>query len=164
MTPTQIAIAIAFALGISIGGAGAWRWQSVRFAEKTLELTHEKLDRANERIGLQSAARAIAERSALSVIKAQNEAASRAVRAAADSQRARTELERLRLASETAVRNANSGIEACTGSLATHSQLLTQCGARLVEMGGLADDWASHAVMLQQSWPKLNSAEPTLVK
>ena len=154
MTPTQIIAAIALAIGATAGGAGAWQWQSGRVAAAQLELSNERLDRANERIAIQRAARATADRATSQVIAAQNEAVSRvaAINRVADSNR--TELERLRIASADAVRAASAGLDACTSTLATHSQLLTQCSKRLVEVAHDADQWAIHAMMLQDGWPR----------
>ncbi len=154
MTPTQITLAIAFAIGLATGAAGAWRWQSVRIAEKTLELTHERLDRANERIGLQQAARATSDRLASQVIKAQNEAAARTAAIRRDADLNRTELERLRLASADAVRAAAASLDACVNAVHAFDLISTQCAARLVEVARDADGFASDSLTLQQAWPK----------
>jgi len=154
MTPTQIIAAIALAIGATAGGAGAWQWQSGRVAAAQLELSNERLDRANERIAIQRAARATADRLTSAVSKAQTDASIRTAALAAVVDRSRSELDRLRIASADAVRNAHSGLDACTSTLATHSQLLTQCSKRLVEVAHDADQWAIHAMMLQDGWPR----------
>jgi hypothetical protein len=154
MTPTQITLAIAFAIGLSVGGTGAWRWQSIRIAEKTLELTHERLDRANERIGLQQASRATADRLANQVITAQNAATTRATVLRRDAAGAAIAGTGLRTSSTDSVRAAAASLDACTTSLAAHSVVVSQCASRLVEVAGDADQWASQAVMLQDAWPK----------
>jgi len=60
----------------------------------------------------------------------------------------------LRIASDTAVRNAHSGIAACTGTLATHAQLFGQCAERYSSLAGEADQWANGLILWQEAWPK----------
>ncbi len=164
MTPTQIALAVAFAGGLSVGGASAWKWQASRVSAAQLELTHEKLGRANERITQQRAARETADRLAGQVIKAQNDAVARTRVIAADSQRARTELERLQHASADALRAASLSLDACIGAAHAYDLISTQCAAQLTDLARDADRHVSDITTLTQAWPKLNTAETPSVK
>jgi len=154
MTIAQIIAAVALAIGVAAGGVGSWLWQSSRVAAVKLELSNEQLDRANERISQQRAARTVTERLTNQVSKAQTDAATRAVRLAADRDGARTELDRLRIASESAVRAATAGIDACTSAVRTYAVIQSQCAGAVQELAGDADRWSGHAVMLQEAWPR----------
>ena len=158
MSLTTIAVAVAatatFAFGLAVGSGVGYQLQASRIASIQLELKNEQLDRANERIAIQRAARATLERNMQAVSKAQDVAASRLVAIAADRDRAHSQLDRLRDTSAAAVRNASAGIDACTSAVATYDQLFTGCSARLVEVAGDADSWASSTVMMQDAWPK----------
>ncbi len=154
MNITQIIAAIALAIGTIVGGAGSWLWQSSRVAAAKQELSNEQLDRANERIAQQRASRANLERLTNQVSKAQTDAAARAVRLAADRDGAKSELDRLRIASESAVRAAASGLDACTSAVRTYAVIQSQCAGALADMGADADWWTNQALTLQQAWPK----------
>jgi len=154
MTPTQIITAIALAIGATAGGAGAWQWQSGRVAAAQLELSNERLDRANERIAIQRAARQVAERLASQVIKAQNDAAARNVRLAADRSSAADAGSGLRIASTDTLRTSAADLEACTRSLDAHSVVLGELSQFAEGLAIAADSWASHAVALQDAWPR----------
>ena len=136
-----LAVAAAF---FGSGFGTAWKWQAASITK--LELSH-----ANERITIQRASRATLERNMSNVATAQAKAADRAVRLAADNRGAVTALDSLRTASASALRSAAGDIEACTRSLSAHSVVLGQCSTRLVEVARASDDWASHAVMLQDA-------------
>jgi len=88
------------------------------------------------------------------VKQAQVDAAVRNDRLAADLRRATGQLDSLRIASDTAVRNAHSGLDACTSTLATHAQLLGKCAERYSAVAGDADQWASGLILWQEAWPK----------
>jgi len=147
---TSIIAAVCIAVGAGLG----WQLQAGRINTITQELKNEQLDRANERIAIQRASRNTIERNMSAVKQAQVDAAVRNDRLAADLGRTRSELVRLQDASSTAVRNANSGITACTGTLATHSKLLGQCAERYSAVAGEADQWASGLILWQDAWPK----------
>jgi len=135
------------AAAASLFGSGfgtAWKWQAAN-------ITQMELSRANERIAIQRQARATLERNMSAVTTAQAKAAERVVRLAADNARAVGALDGLRTASANALRSAAGDLEACTRSLASHSVVLGQCSSRYVEVAKDADDWASHAVMLQDA-------------
>ncbi len=146
--------AIIAAIGIAIGTGLGWQLQAGRIASIQLELQNEQLDRANERIAIQRASRNTIERNMSAVTAAQDAAATRNDRLAADLQRSRNELGRLQDASATAMRNASAGLAACTSTLATHSKLLGQCAERYSAVAGDADQWVSGLILWQEAWPK----------
>jgi len=147
---TSIIAAVCIAVGAGLG----WQLQAGRINTIKLELSNERTDRANERLAIQLAARDAIVKTTGQVKQAQVDAAARNDRLAADLRRTTGQLDSLRIASETAVRNANSGIAACTGTLATHAQLLGQCSSELVKVSGEADQWASGLILWQEAWPK----------
>ena len=139
---------LAAAATVFAGGFGtAWKWQAANINEI-------KLEQANGRIAVQRAARAAIEANMQRVSLAQSKAADRIRRAAVDSARATDALDSLRTASAIALRAAAGDIEACTRSLAAHSVVVGACSTRLVEVAKDAGDWASHAMTLQDAWPK----------
>ena len=147
MNLTILSAAICAALaGVSSFGA-AWKIQAANINEI-------RLDHANERIAVQRQARAALELSMSRVSTAQAKAQSRMVRLAADNARATDALDSLRTASASALRSAANDIEACTGSLAAHSVVVGACSTRLVEVAKDSGDWVSHAITLQDAWPK----------
>ena len=147
MNLTIIAYLAAAASLFGSGFGTAWKWQAAN-------ITQMELSRANERIAIQRQARATLERNMSAVTTAQAKAAERVVRLAADNARAASALDRLRDTSSAALRAAAGDLDACTTSLASHSVVLSQCGQELVRVSKDADDWASHAVSLQDAWPK----------
>ena len=147
MNLTIVSALISAAIAGAGGFGAAWKIQAANINEI-------RLDQANERIAIQRAARAAIERSMSAVSQAQAKAADRVVRLAADNARATSALDSLRTASASALRSAAGDLEACTRSLASHSVVLSQCGQELVRVSKDADDWASHAVSLQDAWPK----------
>ena len=142
------------AIGIAIGTGLGWQLQAGRINTITQELKNEQLDRANERIAIQMAARDAIVKTTGQVKQAQVDAAVRNDRLAADLRRATGQLDSLRIASDTAVRNAHSSLDACTSTLATHAQLFGQCAERYSSLAGDADQWSNHAVMYQDAWPR----------
>ncbi len=144
MNLTILTSVVSAAFAGVVGFGAAWSIQKLTITQ--LELSH-----ANERISTQRAARSAIERNMSAVSVAQVKAASRAVRLAADNARATSALDSLRTASASALRSAAGDLEACTRSLTSHSVVVGECSARLVEVGKDADDWASHAVMLQDA-------------
>ena len=151
MNPILISSLIAAAI---TGSGVGYQLQAGRISTLKLEIKDEQLSRANERIAIQRAARSALERTTNQVAKAQTDAAVRTAALAAVVERTRTELDSLRIASEAAVRNADSGIEACTRSVHTYHQLFLGCSEQLVDVAQSADRWSIQAVTLQDAWPK----------
>ena len=143
MNLTMIASFIAAAIGFG----AAWTYQGKQLAE--LELTH-----ANERIINQAAARRAIERSTSAVIKAQNGAVVLAGKSRADADSARTELDGLRVATETALRSASASLDACLVAATTATKLLNQCGAEYQALGERADRHTNDIKTLTAAWPK----------
>ncbi len=150
MNFTAAIAAIATAAGIAIG----YQLQNGRVNAAKLELKNEQIDRANERIAIQRAARQVAERLASQVIKAQNDAAARNVRLAADRSSAADAGSGLRIASTDTLRTSAADLEACTRSLDAHSVVLGELSQFAEGLAIAADSWASHAVALQDAWPR----------
>ncbi len=146
--------AIISVIGLVVGTAFGWQLQADRIASIQLELQNERTDRANEHLAIQRASSDAIAANAKQVKQAQVDAATRNDRLAADLRRTAGQLDSLRIASEAAVRNADSSIAACTGTLATHAQLLSQCSSELVKVSGEADGWVSGLILWQEAWPK----------
>ncbi len=144
---TLLLALISAAIAVAGGFGAAWEIQAAN-------ITQIRLEQANERIAIQRQSRAALERNMSRVSLAQSKAADRVRRAALDSARATDALDSLRTASADALRSAANDIEACTRSLASHSVVVGECSARLVEVGKDVDDWASHGITLQDAWPK----------
>lgn len=143
MNLTLISAAIAAALGFGT----AWSIQSQRITK--MELTY-----AETRIANQSAARKVLERVTLQVSTAQNDAVARGRVLRADAAAARNELDKLRRASDNAVRAATASLDACTGAVVTYSGLLDSCGRALTDLGAKADGHASDVRTLTDAWPR----------
>lgn len=129
-----------------IAFAGAWQIQDWRFNTK-------ELDRANT---IQISERADAEKElhkANTVIQAQNKARQRdvlIVRAAVNS---RSELERLRSESASALQAASSSLDACIAGANTSSELLIESAGRYQELAATADRHVSDIQTLMDAWP-----------
>lgn len=147
MNLTAIAAAVSAALAGAAGFALAWNIQAKIILDNSLEV-------ANERIARQQATRSLIERNQAQLGAAQAAAQSRVVVLAADLGRNRTELDRVRIASETAMRSAASGLDACIGATHAYHLVSTQCTERLVEMGRNADGHASDTKTLMDAWPR----------
>ena len=150
MNLTTIIAAVSIAIGTGLG----WQLQAGRINTVKLELQNERTDRANERLAIQMAARDAIVKTTGQVKQAQVDAAMRNDRLLADLSRTTGQLVRLQDASSTAVRNAHSGLDACTSTLATHSKLLNQCAERYSSVAGDADQWASGLILWQEAWSK----------
>ncbi len=139
--------AVAAVVALLTGFASAWQIQSKTIA--LLELKH-----ANERIEQQRAARTVADRFAGQVLAAQNKATARTAVVRRDAVTAGNAGSGLRIASTDTVRASTASLDACTAALGTHSQLLTESIEFIREVSADADQWVSHAVMLQDAWQK----------
>jgi hypothetical protein len=148
------AVITAIGIAISMASGGWMLYQSNRIASIQLELSNERTDRANERLAIQMAARDAIVKTTGQVKQAQVDAAARNDRLAADLRRTAGQLDSLRIASDTAVRNASAGVDACTGAVRTYNVIFSQCAGQLSEVAGDADKWSSHALMFQDAWPR----------
>lgn len=138
---------ITSALAAALGFGAAWTWQG-------RAIDSLKLEAKDAVIVQQRNARAALERSTNQVIAAQNQAAARAVVLRSDAGRAANAGSGLRIASTDVVRAAASDTDACTAALAAHGVILTESISFIRELASDADQWASHAVMLQDGWPR----------
>jgi hypothetical protein len=143
MTLHLITATIAAALGFG----AAWTWQGR--AIDTL-----KLEQRDDIITQQRAARATTERLTSAVRTAQTDAATRAPRLAADRDSAANSGNGLRVTSADSVRASTDDLNACTASLAAHGVVLSESIGFIHYVAAEADQCASHAVMLQDAWPK----------
>ena len=153
MNLTQI-VAAAFALGLAVGAGGAWKWQSSRVSAAQLELKNEQLNRSQERMAQERAARVALERVTTAVAVAQNAATLRVAAISRESELARGESERLRGAVTTALQGASVSLDACTERAAAIGGLLDQCTTAYQELGRHADGHASDVRELIGAWPK----------
>lgn len=133
------------AAAVGAGAVSVW---------KNLEIAKIELERKNERIASQRAARAQAERQVTQVMAAQNSAAKRAADLAVVVAGSRTELDRLRDTLAATLRARSDTLEACTAHAATQSGLLDHCAGQLVDVSAAADGHVSDIKTLNESWPQ----------
>lgn len=132
----------------AIGFGGGWQIQSWRYAAKEQEREQQIL--ANVR---DSAAADI--RRLDNAITASNLANTRGVVLARNLDRARTELERLRVTvATTTVPSTCDAPGPGPDRAATGGELLLECAAALTELGGKADRHASDLRTMMDAWPK----------
>lgn len=124
----------AVAASVGAGAVGVW---------KNLEIANIELERKDERIASQRAARTQAEIRLATQHKKEVAAQARTERLAAVVADNRTELERLRDATDAAMRAASTSLEACTAHAATQGRLLNHCSGRLVDVSARADGHVS---------------------
>lgn len=141
MNLTILPYLISLALGAGGGFGVAWKIQAANITQ--LELTH-----ANARIATQREARVAIERSLQKLSTAQVQAEARAAKLAAELDRNRGDLARLRSASTTAVRTATDSPTTCIDTATTLSELFNQCSDRLVELANKADRHVSDIKMI----------------
>lgn len=147
MNITTVAIAIGLACGLVIGGSGAWVWQQHR-------IDALKLEAQNVRIEQQRNARQALERVTAQRDKVQADAAKRSIDSRASAAAARTELDRLRVATDAAMRAAADNITACVDAAATATRLLDKCAAEYQSLGERADRHVNDIKTLVADWPK----------
>ena len=147
MNPTLIAAAIGLALSAAIGFGTAWEIQAAN-------ITKINLGHANERIEQQRASRQVADRLAQQVIAAQNAAAARVSRNAADSSHAATVGNGLRITSEATVRAATTDTDACGAVVSAYGVVVDESIAVIREMATGFDQCLSDNQALAESWPK----------
>lgn len=145
---------IFFILALLTGTGIGWSLQAGRIHTAQMELQNEKLDRAKERLAIQLASRDAIVSAAGEVTNAQKAAASRVAAADADRDRARTELDKLRVASADAVRAASASTTACTAAVGTYAQLLDACSSELVRVADEADGISNQLMLYQDAWPR----------
>jgi hypothetical protein len=147
MNLTLLTTAIAAAVAGAAGFGLAWQLQAGNISEINLE-------RANERISIQRAARATIERTTGAVIAAQNAAASRAVVLRRDADAARTAADGLRDDLTAIGSAAASSIDARNRHAATVSELLVESASLNRELAQACDGHASDVRTLMEAWPK----------
>jgi len=143
MNLTLISAAVAAALGFG----AAWQIQG-HF------LTNQELTHANERIGLQRAARAQIEGHMQRVSQAQEASQTRMVALRHDAAGAKSELDGLRTQSADSLRAAGESLDACNATAATFSVISNQCSERY---SALARDAQGHVIdkqTLMDGWPR----------
>ena len=145
MSPTLILSLVAAAIAGSAGFGTAWMLQG-----RTIDSL--KLEQANDRIAQQRAARQTTERLTSTVAAAQGKAGSRDAANRRDADSAGSAGSGLRVASADSTRTTND-LETCARSLTAHGVVLAESIELLQSLAKDADDWASHAVMLQEAWP-----------
>lgn len=143
MNPQIIIATIIAALGFW----GGWHVQSVRYTAKEAQSEKQKLAQVQ-----QSAAADI--RRLDNAITASNLANTRGVVLARNLDRARTELERLRVTVANTVPSTCDAPGPGLDRAATGGELLLECAAALTELGGKADRINSDRQTLIDAWPK----------
>jgi hypothetical protein len=143
MNPLLISALISAAVGFG----SAWTWQGYRMDSYKLEVTNEKL--AIEQSNREQLAHATA-----AVTAAQDAAKLATDRVQHDAAGAAHASVGMRDALAGAVRTASTDLQACTGQVATLSELLTSSSDLARSIAAEADGWANQAVTLQSAWPK----------
>jgi hypothetical protein len=147
MIPLPVITALVAGL---VAGAGIWQIQENRYetvlAERTADhataLAQANADALAKTLSLQAAKD-----------KALKAAAVRQSALARDAAGARTALVGLSDAADSALRGAKDSHGACLATAAAQGVVLNQCGTRLSEVAGHADQWYSEAVTLREAWP-----------
>ena len=147
MSPQIIIAAIIAAMGFAGGFGTAWKIQAGNINAK--EAAHAKQELANVQ---QSAAADI--RRLDNAITAQNAATTRSVALRRDVDSARAELDRLRLAVNSAVHTANTDPVACPERAAALGDVLTELGRAGAELAAKADRHVNDLQMTREAWPK----------
>ena len=147
MNLTAIAAAVSAALAGVAGFAVAWNIQATILLDTNLRY-------ANERIEQQRGARAAIDRATTQVITAQNAAATRNTRIAADVGRAGDSGNGLRSASTDAVRTAASDSDACGAVVTAYGVILDEGSRLLGEVAAVADQCISDNKALTEGWQK----------
>jgi hypothetical protein len=135
------------AIGVAIGGVGAWKVQAWRWESNTAAR-----DRAAAAAVLREA-----ERSIDNLVKkdsANEKRTKTIINNALAADRARTESERLRGASERSLSGARADHAACIVSATAHAELFNHCQRDYRGMAEKADGHATDAKALIDAWPK----------
>lgn len=138
---------IGVAIVASVAFFGGWKVQGWHRDSLEKERAEQKL--ADVRLSA-----AVSIRRADNVILAQNAAAARAAVARADADRARSELDGLRAASDAAVSAARASHEACVVTASAQSNVLKQCGESYRGLAEIADRHVNDIKTLTEAWPK----------
>ena len=135
---------ISAAVAAAGGFGAAWTLQE-------LTIANIQLERKDERIAKDRAARFQAEQRVATNRAAELQAQGRMERLAAVADSNRTELERLRVITDATFRSASASLEACVAHAATQGLVFTQCASRLEEVGRAADGHVSDIKTLMES-------------
>lgn len=146
LIPPGVAAAIAAVIAGTAGFGAAWTLRGMK-------IDSLKIEAKDAIIQQQRGARTAIDRATTAVITAQNKAATRNAVIRADAVRAGDAGSGLRSTSTDAVRAAAADLETCTRSLDAHSVVLGEAVREAEWLAAEADQWASHAVMLQEAWP-----------
>ncbi len=138
---------ISAAVALACGFGAAWQ---IRGAQ----ITQLELDYANTRIAQQKTARATIERTTTTLIKAQNNASTRAIEQRRTAALADTEHQRLLNAIADALRDTHTTLDACTERATAIGGLLAECSSSYKELGTKADRHVSDLKTLSEAWPK----------
>lgn len=147
MNPTIIISAILAAFS-AVGGFG------VAWTLRTHTIDELKLGAANERIAAQRGSRQTSERLMQAVSEAQADSTRRSAALAADADRSRSELSRLRDTSAATVRASADSPAACSSITKTYDIVFGECATRLVEVAASADQCISDNQTITAAWPK----------
>lgn len=147
MSPTLIAAAISAAIAATLAWGAAWHIQAGRIASMQIEAQ-------NERITIQRAARANAERVTGQISAAQGEAQRRLAAADRDGRAAAGDLERLRDTSAAAVRAAADTPATCDGITAAYRDALSEGSSFIQALAADADRCSIERQTLIDAWPQ----------
>lgn len=147
MNLTTLAFAITFAGGLFAGFGAAWTL-------RTHAIEKMQLEAKDERINQQRAARVTLERTLETQQRAQADATARAIVLRRSADAARSELVSLRQSTQALVRSIADNPASCPERISTASDVLTECAAKLTELGAKADRHVSDIKTLTEAWPQ----------
>ena len=147
----MITRAIPYLLTAALSAYAAWAWQ-VNTYERQIAVIQSEYAQAQHRAVEVAHAETI--RLAAQAQSAQRTAEARRRSLAADHAGAVSELERLRLAADSASRSCAGATGSDTSPADTASELLGECAAALVDVAGAADQHAVDVRMMLEAWPK----------
>ena len=147
MNFTLIAALVSAAMAGAVGWGTAWHIQDGR-----IKAIH--IEAQNDRIAIQRAARANAERVAGQIAAAQGQAQRRLAAADRDRRGAIGELERLRDAATATVRTAADTPATCNSIAAAFRNVLTEGSGFIQEVAANADQCGIERQTLIDAWPR----------
>ena len=147
LIPPGVAAAIAAVIAGTAGFGAAWTLRGMK-------IDSLKIEAKDAIIQQQRGARTAIDRATTAVITAQNKAATRNTRIAADVGRAGDSGNGLRVASATAVRTSTADSDACGSTVAAYGVILDEGSRLLGEVAAVADQCISDNQALTEAWQK----------
>ena len=148
----MITRAIPYLLTAALSASAAWAWQANTYTRQIAVIQTEYAQAQHRAVEV---ANAETIRLAAQAQSAQRTAEARRRSLAADHAGAVSELDRLRLAADSASRSCAGATGSDTAPADTLTELFGECAAALVDVAGAADGHSLDVRMLLEAWPKL---------